>query len=171
MFKKTLIISIISVFIIPSGIIAQDIKIGYVDKVKVLTDLGSWQNADKKLLIMKEDAEFELQRMLAEADSLSGVLQNQMMLTETMRTQLQTKLEQISRDYQRTGISRQQEILKMENDLKAPILAGFNEIIRKLGIDEDYTFIYDNSVNSILFASGGRDVTEQVLFEMRKNFE
>ena len=146
-------------------------KIGYVDKVKVLTDLKSWQNSDNSLLQMKENAEFELQRMLTEADSLSGVLQNQMMLTETMRTQLQEKIEQISRDYQRTGITRQQEILQKENDLKAPILLGFNETIRKLGIDENFMLIYDNTVNSILFASGGRDLTEQILFEMRKKFE
>ena len=120
---------------------------------------------------MKENAEFELQLMLTEADSLRGVLQNQMMLTETMRTKLQGEIEQISRNYQRVGISRQQEILQKENDLKTPILLGFEETIRKLGIAEDYTLIYDNTVNSILFASGGRDLTEQVLFEMRKKFE
>ena len=154
-----------------SGVYSQTVKIGYVDKIKVLTDLKSWQNADEKLLQMKENAEYELQLMLTEADSLSGVLQNQMMLTETMRTQLQGKIEQISRDYQRTGIARQQEILKTENDLKSPILVGFNETVRKLGIDEEYTLIYDNTINSILFASGGRDLTEQVLFEMRKKFK
>lgn len=169
--KKIILISMLFLVNFPSAVFSQTVKIGYVDKIKVLTDLKSWQNADKSLLQMKENAEFELQRMLTEADSLSGVLQNQMMLTETMRTQLQGKIEQISRDYQRTGLARQQEILQKENDLKAPILIGFNETIRKLGIDEDFTLIYDNTVNSILFASGGRDLTEQVLFEMRKKFE
>jgi len=169
--KKIFFLLILTLIVLPSDVFSQTVKIGYVDKVKVLTDLKSWQNADESLLQMKENAEFELQRMLTEADSLSGVLQNQMMLTETMRTQLQGKIEQISRDYQRTGITRQQEILQKENDLKTPILLGFNETVRKLGIDEDYTLIYDNTVNSILFASGGRDLTEQVLFEMRKKFE
>ena len=61
--------------------------------------------------------------------------------------------------------------LKWTYELKTPILLGFDETVRKLGIDEDYTLIYDNTVNSILFASGGRDLTEQVLFEMRKKFK
>ena len=169
--KKIFLFLILLLFILPSVVSSQTVKIGYVDKIKVLTDLKSWKNADVRLLQMKENAEFELQRMLTEADSLSGVLQNQLLLTETMRTQLQGKIEQISRDYQRTGIARQQEILQKENDLKSPILLGFDETVRKLCIDEDYTLIYDNTVNSILFASGGRDLTEQVLFEMRKKFE
>ena len=169
--KKIFLLLILLLIILPSAVFSQTVKIGYVDKIKVLTDLKSWQNADERLLRMKENAEFELQLMLTEADSLSGVLQNQMMLTETMRTRLQGEIEQISRDYQRTGMARQQEILQKENDLKTPILLGFEETVRKLGIDEDYTLIYDNTVNSILFASGGRDLTEQVLFEMRKKFE
>ncbi len=61
--------------------------------------------------------------------------------------------------------------MKKENDLKGPIISGFNDAVRKIGIDEEYTFIYDLSINSILFASGGRDLTEQVLFEMRKMFK
>lgn len=169
--KKIFLLLILLLIFLPSVVFSQTVKIGYIDKIKVLTDLKSWQNADVRLIQMKENAEFELQRMLTEADSLSGVLQNQMMLTETMRTQLQGKIEQISRDYQRTGIARQQEILQKENELKTPILLGFDETVRKLGIDENYTLIYDNTVNSILFASGGRDLTEQVLFEMRKKFE
>ena len=169
--KKIIFLLMLMSIILPPKVFSQTVKIGYVDKVKVLTDLSSWKNADEKLMLMKENAEFELQGMLTEADSLSGVLQNQMMLTETMRTQLQGKIEQISRNYQRIGMVRQQEILQTENDLKAPIILGFNETVRKLGIDEDYMLIYDNTVNSILFASGGRDLTEQVLFEMRKKFE
>ena len=158
-------------FVAAEVLYAQEVKVGYVDKVKVLTELEGWQEVDRQLLIMKEDAEFELQIMLREADSLGNVLQNQMMLTETMRSQLQGRIEQLSRDYQRTGMARQQELLQKENDLKGPILLGFNDVVRKLGIDEEYTFIYDLSINSILFASGGRDLTEQVLFEMRKMYK
>ena len=85
--KKIFFLTMLLLIILPSVIFSQTVKIGYVDKIKVLTNLKSWQNADESLLQMKENAEFELQRMLTEADSLSGVLQNQMMLTETMRTQ------------------------------------------------------------------------------------
>ena len=169
--KKIFLLLILLFIILPSAVFSQTVKIGYVDKIKVLTDLKSWQNADERLLRMKENAEFELQLKVTETDRLKGVLKNQMMLTETMRNKLQGEIEQISRNYQRVGISRQQEILQKENDLKTPILLGFEETIRKLGIAEDYTLIYDNTVNSILFASGGRDLTEQVLFEMRKKFE
>ena len=165
------IITALLMFVAADALYAQEVKVGYVDKVKVLTELESWQEVDKQLLIMKEDAEFELQTMLREADSLGNVLQNQMMLTESMRGQLQGRIEQLSRDYQRTGIARQQELLQKENNLKGPILLGFNDVVRKLGIDEEYTFIYDLSINSILFASGGRDLTEQVLFEMRKMYK
>ena len=165
------IIAALLMFVAADVSYAQKVKVGYVDKVKVLTELESWQKVDRQLLIMKEDAEFELQIMLREADSLGNVLQNQMMLTETMRGQLQGRIEQLSRDYQRIGMARQQELMRKENDLKGPIITGFNDAVRKLGIDEEYTFIYDLSINSILFASGGRDLTEQVLFEMRKMFK
>jgi len=50
-------------------------------------------------------------------------------------------------------------------------LEAFEDIVRDLGIKEDFTIIYDNTVNSILFASGGRDLTEQVLFELRKSYK
>ena len=150
---------------------AQQAKIGYVDKVKVLTELDSWKAADKRLLKMKEDAEFELIGMTTEADSLNRVLQNQMMLTDAMKTQIQGRIVKLSQDYQRLGVTRQQELIQTENSLKTPILEAFDDIVRNLGIKEDFTFIYDNTINSILFASGGRDLTEQVLFELRKNYK
>jgi len=150
---------------------AQQMKIGYVDKIKVLTELESWKNADKRLLKMKEDAEYELVSMTNEADSLNRVLQNQMMLTDAMRSQIQDQILKLSQDYQRVGVSRQQELIQTENSLKSPILEAFEEIVRDLGIKEDFTIIYDTTINSILFASGGRDLTEQVLFELRKNYK
>ena len=149
----------------------QQVKIGYVDKVKVLTELDSWKDADKRLMKMKEDAEYELIGMTTEADSLNKVLQNQMMLTDAMRTQIQSRIVKLSQDYQRVGVTRQQELIQTENSLKSPILKAFDEIVRDLGIKEDFTFIYDNTINSIMFASGGRDLTEQVLFELRKNYK
>lgn len=148
---------------------AQQMKIGYVNKIKVLTELESWKNADRRLLKMKEDAEFELVSMTNEADSLNQVLQNQMMLTDAMRSQIQGQILKLSQDYQRIGVTRQQELIQTENSLKSPILEAFEDIVRDLGIKEDFTIIYDNTINSILFASGGRDLTEQVLFELRKN--
>ena len=150
---------------------AQQMKIGYVNKIKVLTELDSWKNADKRLLRMKEVAEFELIGMTTEADSLNKVLQNQMLLTDAMRTQIQGQIIKLSQDYQRVGVTRQQELIQTENSLKAPILEAFEDIVRDLGIKEDFTIIYDNTVNSILFASGGRDLTEQVLFELRKSYK
>lgn len=148
---------------------AQQMKIGYVNKIKVLTELESWKNADRRLLKMKEDAEFELVGMTNEADSLNRVLQNQMMLTDAMRSQIQGQILKLSQNYQRIGATRQQELIQTENSLKSPILEAFEDIVRDLGIKEDFTIIYDNTINSILFASGGRDLTEQVLFELRKN--
>ncbi len=148
---------------------AQQMKIGYVNKIKVLTELESWKNADRRLLKMKEDAEFELIGMTNEADSLNRVLQNQMMLTDAMRSQIQGQILKLSQDYQRIGVTRQQELIQTENSLKSPILEAFEDIVRDLGIKEDFTIIYDTTINSILFASGGRDLTEQVLFELRKN--
>ena len=150
---------------------SQQVKIGYVDKVKVLTELDSWKDADKRLMKMKEDAEYELIGMTTEADSLNKVLQNQMMLTDAMRTQIQSRIVKLSQDYQRVGVTRQQELIQTENSLKSPILKAFDEIVRDLGIKEDFTFIYDNTINSIMFASGRRDLTEQVLFELRKNYK
>lgn len=166
-------IKIIPVLLIMMSVEAysQQVKIGYVDKVKVLTELDSWKDADKRLMKMKEDAEYELIGMTTEADSLNKVLQNQMMLTDAMRTQIQNRIVKLSQDYQRTGVSRQQELIQTENSLKSPILKAFDEIVRNLGIKEDFTFIYDNTINSIMFASGGRDLTEQVLFELRKNYK
>lgn len=166
-------IKIILVFLImmSAEAYAQQMKIGYVDKIKVLTELESWKNADKRLLKMKEDAEYELVSMTNEADSLNRVLQNQMMLTDAMRSQIQDQIFKLSQDYQRVGVTRQQELIQTENSLKSPILEAFEEIVRDLGIKEDFTIIYDNTINSILFASGGRDLTEQVLFELRKNYK
>lgn len=166
-------IKIILVFLIimSAEAYAQQMKIGYVDKIKVLTELESWKNADKRLLKMKEDAEYELVSMTNEADSLNRVLQNQMMLTDAMRSQIQDQIFKLSQDYQRVGVTRQQELIQTENSLKSPILEAFEKIVRDLGIKEDFTIIYDNTINSILFASGGRDLTEQVLFELRKNYK
>lgn len=166
-------IKIILVFLIMMSTEAysQQMKIGYVDKIKVLTELESWKNADRRLLKMKEDAEYELISMTNEADSLNRVLQNQMMLTDAMRSQIQGRILKLSQDYQRVGVTRQQELIQTENSLKSPILEAFEEIVRDLGIKEDFTIIYDNTINSILFASGGRDLTEQVLFELRKNYK
>ena len=146
----------------------QDVKIGYVDRIQIFSQLESWAQADQELARLQQSAQIELQGILYEADSLNKALAEQTMLRDETRQKYQIRIGQLSGDYQRIQVLRQQDIVQAEQTLKGPILERFDKVIEDIGIAEGYTMIYDKAANAIVFASGGRDLTEQVLFEMKK---
>ena len=60
------------------------------------------------------------------------------------------------------------QLYKLQNDLLAPILTTIDKVIRKIGEERAYDYIFDAVQGSIVYALDSHNLTEDVLSELKK---
>jgi outer membrane protein len=152
----------------------QKLKIGYVHSQKVLSELKEWQDAQKKLDEINRQWENEglemqqtLQQLREQFDAQS------LLLSEAKKKEKQQEIEGLFlqlQKFQRDKWDPQSgEILKKQAELIQPILDKINDVIKKIGEDEKYDYIFDTANGAILHAGADQpDLTDRVLEELNK---
>ena len=152
----------------------QKLKIGYVHSQKVLTDLKEFQDAQNKLDEINRQWETEgmemqqqLQQMREQYDAQS------LLLSEAKKKEKQQEIEGLYlqlQKFQRDKWDPQSgENLKKQAELIQPILDKINAVIKKIGEDEKFDYIFDTTNGGILHAGDNQpDLTDRVLAELNK---
>jgi len=152
----------------------QKLKIGYVHSQKVLTDLKEFQDAQNKLDEINRQWETEgmemqqqLQQMREQYDAQS------LLLSEAKKKEKQQEIEGLYlqlQKFQRDKWDPQSgENLKKQAELIQPILDKINAVIKKIGEDEKFDYIFDTANGGILHAGDNQpDLTDRVLAELNK---
>lgn len=152
----------------------QKIKIGYVHSQKILTELKEWQDAQKKLDEINRQWENEGMEMQQRFQQLREQFDAQsLLLSETKKKEKQQELEALMaqlQKFQRDKWDPQQgEILKKQAELVQPILDKINVVIKKIGDDEKFDYIFDTANGAIVyFGTDQPDLTDRVLAELNK---
>ena len=60
------------------------------------------------------------------------------------------------------------ELYKIQNQLLAPILNNIDSVIRKIGEERSYDYIFDAVQGSIVYALDSHNLTQDVLNELKK---
>ena len=78
-----------------------------------------------------------------------------------IRQQKERELQQLDAGLQEFGLTIQNDLAQMEQQLLAPMVERVREAIEAVGEEQGYTYIFDSSTGVTLY-NGGDDVTDLV---------
>jgi outer membrane protein len=141
-------------------VLAQDLKIGYVNSERVLREAVPAKAAQTKLEAEFGKREKELtdlaQRLKTAADKLE---KDGPTLSETERSRRQRELVEQDRDLQRKRREFQEDLNQRRNEELAAIVERANRAIKQIFDNEKYDVILQEAV----FASSKVDITDKVI--------
>lgn len=170
--KTILVVALMVLFVVPS--FGQKLKVGVVHSQKVIAELKEWQDAQKKLDEVIRQWETEGQEMQQRLQQLKDQYDAQsLLLSETKKKEKQQELEALLaqlQKFQRDKFDPQAgEVVKKQAELIQPVLDKINAVIKKIGDDEKFDYIFDTNNGAILyFGTDQPDLTDRVLAELNK---
>jgi outer membrane protein len=162
-------------FVFPHEILAADIKIGYIDSVRILAEYDvaedAQQTLDNELKAWEEEAEQMHQEVVAMANELES---QRLMLSEAKLQEKDAELRQRQQEYERFVQSiwgQEGRAVQRNVELTRPIIEKINEVLARIGEEEDFDIIFDAANGSIAYGKATLDMTERVLEELNKETE
>ena len=158
-------ILILLTIIAAAAVAADEVKVGFIYSEQIMVEYQEAVDAMKKL----EAEAVELQKVY-----------------EEMQLDYQTLIE----DYEKRKLvssdawkkQKQKEIITKEQQLQSyqlehfgqdaylgPVLDKINETLKKIGEEEGYSFVFDASKGTIVYADEALNLTEKVLEELKKS--
>jgi outer membrane protein len=155
-----------------SSSLAQELKIGYVDVVRLKKEYKEYVQAEAKF-------EKEMAIWQTKADSMQHEMQELMdrlekqdlMLTEQAKNEIREKLLVKQNEYQMfvnevmgpDGVAAQKEY-----ELSKPLIEKINTTIKLIALKGNYAYVLDSTAGSVLYAEDKYDLTDRVIAELNK---
>ncbi|MFH1756213.1 MAG: OmpH family outer membrane protein [Candidatus Latescibacterota bacterium] len=171
--SKTLVVMILAISIIalPAiSLLAQEVKIGYIDSIKIFAEYKETQQAEQ--LYKKEVDTWKVQAGSMEQSivKLQDELKAQsLMLSEEKQKEKKLELDKLMQEYQafmQDTFGDDGLAARRNKELTQPIVDKINEILEKMGEEEGYSVIFDVANANIVWASKALDLTDRVLEEL-----
>ncbi len=173
--SKTLVITILafSILALPAiSLLAQEVKIGYIDSIKIFAEYKETQEAEqiykKEVDAWKAQAASMEQAIVKLQDELKA---QSLMLSEEKQREKKLELDQKMQDYQafmQDTFGDDGLAARRNKELTQPIVDKINEILENMGNDEGYSVIFDVANANIVWASKALDLTDQVLEKLNQ---
>lgn len=152
---------------------AQEVKIGYVNSDRILAEFDEAKEAQRKLDVEAKKLEDEYRGLLNQLDSLSRDFERQkMIMSETRRQTKENEISQLQQTIQRYQIEKmgpEGEIYQKQAELVGPVLEKIKAVIEKVGKENKYDYIFDTVAGNILYAEPVHDLTDKVLYELKRS--
>ncbi len=170
--KVSVVLMLMLLMVVPG--FGQKLKVGVVHSQKVIADLKEWQDAQKKLdevIRQWENEGLEMQQRLQQLREQYDA--QSLLLSETKKKEKQQELEALLaqlQKFQRDKFDPQAgEAVKKQAEFIQPVLDKINTVIKKIGDDEKFDYIFDTNNGAILyFGTDQPDLTDRVLAELNK---
>lgn len=158
------VIAISASGIAQSAFAAEAVKIGYVDVRAALNESESGKKAkiDLESLIKTKQAVIDekgkaIEKLKADVEKQASVLS-----AEAKKTK-EDEIERLMREYQRQAQDAQAEVKKKESEFTVAILKELKEVVDKIGQEDDYSVIFENTDGVILYSKKEFDITDKVI--------
>lgn len=148
------------------GLEGQIQKYGHVNSLNIIDGLEASKHADAKLKKMQEQ---KVKGMEGKQEELNLKVSayykevNNGNLSPVQSQQLEVEIQKIQQEISDMEKQAQRDLLKMREELIAPILVLVQDAITKVAKDGKYSYIFDESTGFILFNRDSEDVSQQVL--------
>ncbi len=168
--KQVKMVFLVVSLMLPMFLFGQ-LKIGYVASDRVRTEFKEFQEAETQLQLEFRKVQEEYQVMLAELDSLKQAYETQRLMSspewrKEKEVEISTK-EQRLQQYQAQKVGPEGELYRKQSQMEYELLSKVKTAVDNVAISKGYDFIFDGSV-SLLYGKPTHDLTDDVLFELRK---
>lgn len=173
--NKTIAVTLIAAVIVSASaisLLAQDVKIGYIDSIKIFAEYSETQEAERLYRQEVDQWTAQKQRMEQDIVKLRDELQAQsLMLSEEKKAEKKLELDRKMAEYEQfmadtfgdDGLAA-----RRNKELTQPIVEKINKILEDLGKDQGYTIIFDVANANVVYADKTLDLTEQVLAKLNE---
>ncbi len=140
-------------------------KFGHLNSAELLTQLPAWKAAEKELATYSQQLENQMGSMQNEyqtkAQKLSSDIQAGI-ITKQQEDERTQELYGLQQEMQTFSVTAQQNVMKKEQELTAPIIENVKSSIEAVASEQGFTYIFDTSTGILLHAPDGDDVTTLV---------
>jgi outer membrane protein len=169
--RKTIFMIIAVVLVSVVGLHAQS-KIGYIDSEKLLREFDEAVDAMAKLEAESQKLEEQYYAMQEQGEKLLEEFESKRFVaTEAWKTQKQQeiqKLQQELQSFQMKHFGPDGDIYLKQEEFLGPVMRKINGAIQQVGADGAYDFIIDAAKGTLVYADDKHDLTNTVLYELRK---
>jgi len=147
--------------------LAQTVKIGYIDSIKIFAENKETQEAERQYRADVQQWEAQKQRYEQDLSRMGEELSAQSpMLSEEKKAERKLEFQRKMDEYKRfmdetfgdTGLAA-----RRNKELTQPIVDKINKIIEKIAKEQGYTMVFDVANANIVYADKAIDITELVL--------
>ena len=162
--RLTLLIISIAAFCFSSGSIGQEaFKIGVVNTEEVLKGSNEAMKATEILRAAGEKLQNNLERIAGEVRTLQRQkAKRELFVEETQTADLNNEILQKQQEYQRTREDGQKALLDKERELLEPIYKKLEDLIIKVGKDENFDIILEKRLIT-LYVKEKYDLTKRLI--------
>jgi len=173
--KKMIVVILIAAIMVPVSaisLLAQDVKIGYIDSIKIFAEYSETQEAERLYRLEVDQWTAQKQRTEQEIVRLRDELQAQsLMLSEEKKAEKKLELDRKMAEYEQfmaetfgdDGLAA-----RRNKELTQPIVEKINSILEDLGKELGYTMIFDVANANVVYADKTLDLTEVVLTKLNE---
>ena len=138
-------------------------KFGYIDSQELLMLMPERKNAESEVQNFAKSLESQLAAMTAEyQESVQDYQSNEASYTDLIKQDKIAKITGLEQRIQAFQQNAQQSLQKKEQELLEPILSKARSAIEEVAIEGNFTYIFDKSVGSILYAKESENVLSLV---------
>ena len=158
--KKILLLSLTLLISISS--FSQN-KFGYIDSQELLLLMPERKTAEEEVQTLAKSLESQLQAMTAEyQQSVQEYQANEATYTDLVKQDKVTEITGLEQRIQSFQQNAQQALQSKEQELLEPILQKARKAIEDVASEGDYTYIFDKSFGSILYAKASENILDKV---------
>ena len=162
--KAILVLSIISLAFTTN---AQTLKFGHINSADLIQLMPETKQSDSTLRKFGESLDGQLKTMTAEyQNKLQKYQSGRDSFPDFVRADREKELEDLGnriQDFQQTA---QESIQQKKEDLYGPILKKADQAIKDVAKEKGYSYIFDTSAGSVLYAQDSDDVMSLVKTKM-----
>jgi len=152
--------------------LAQEVKIGYIDSIKIFAENKETQDAERvyrqdvqQWEAQKQRMEQEIARMGEELNAQSPMLSEEK--KQERRLEMNRKMDEYKRFMEETfgdnGLAA-----KRNKELTQPIVDKINRIIEQIAIEQKYSMVFDVANANVVYADKKLDLTDLVLTRLNQ---
>lgn len=141
---KKLLIFIIA--LVPASLVAQDLKIAYVNSQEVFTAMPELSGIETQLNEKQEQISKNGQALIDEFNKKAQEFEAaSATASEALKQDQQAQLQSIQQRYQLFLQNSQQEMEQLQQQLLSPVNQKIHDAIQAIGAANNYTYIFDVS--------------------------
>ena len=150
----------------------SETKIGYIDSQVIMSEYEDVRQVQVELEKEQKRLQTVYEKKLVSLDSLKTAYQTgSIILSEQKKIQMENNIRQKEQEIQQWQLEYfgpEGELYKLQNQLLGPILNTIDSVIRKIGEERSYDYIFDAVQGSIVYALDSHNLTQDVLDELKK---